>query len=119
MTAPNVPYQLLMGHDEPDMRGQPMQKRIFFSRQLNALSVERHYPRHQIDRQRAGPHHRVTVGAAQMPTERRVAPRQQFRYPERLDDIIVRAQAEQTDFLMFVGMDGEDNDRNVRPGANS
>ena len=77
------------------------------------------HPRHQIDRQRAGAHHRIAVGAAQMPAQRRVAPRQQLGNSERLDDVVVGAEAEQTDFFVLVAVDREDDDRNVRPGANA
>jgi hypothetical protein len=119
VTTPSLLDQLLMRHHESGMGRKRMKERILLSCQLHAPSVQRHHPRHHIDRKRAGSHHRIPVGAPQMPPQGRLAPRQQFRNPEWFDYIIVGTQPEQPNLFLLIRLNRENDDGNVRPRTNA
>ena len=96
-----------------------MQQGVFLPRQHDALAVQRHQPRDDIDRKRTGPHYGLSVGTAQLPPQRRLAPRQQFRNSEGFDHVIVGAQLEQTNLFLLIGVNRENDDGNVGPRTNA
>jgi hypothetical protein len=68
-----------------------MQQAVLLARQCNVSSIERHRPRHEINCERSGPHHRVLVNGLVTAAQRRFAACGQFGNAERLDDTVVCA----------------------------
>src|SRR5262245_62878579 len=112
--APDLLHDLLTRHDLAGVLRPNLQNETFLRTEDKPLAVDRPGAGRQIDFKRAYPDHRIVRGSDARP-QRYACPRDQFADTERFDDVVVRAELEQPDFLALARAHREHNDRNVRP----
>ena len=90
-----------------------MEQIVFFERELNGLAAHIDFVFFVVDRDLGdGDHRRQDV--ARMFAEIGVDARDQLLHPERLGDVVVRAEIETVDLCLFVAFRACDDDRDVR-----
>ena len=115
--APHLLEQMLMRDHAPLMLGKHLKQAVFLRRQLYPGAIDRYRASREVYGQRSGPDDGIGLGASTLSPNGCSGARQELRHGERLDDVVVDAEIEQSHFLLFVFPHRQHDDGNGRPGS--